>query len=72
MWSHNTSGRTGVTWDKNHNKWMAKIKVDQKTVNLGRFSDFNDAVKAREAAEEKHGFSQRHGSPRIGNEGATR
>jgi hypothetical protein len=69
MWKHNTSGSTGVTWDKLRNKWMAKIKVNQKTVNLGRFQKYSDAVKARKEAEKKHGFSERHGSTRNRNKG---
>jgi hypothetical protein len=33
------SGFKGVCFDKAKSKWMAKIKVDGKTVNLGRFKE---------------------------------
>lgn len=55
-YSNNTSGRKGVYYDKNRNKWMACITFNKKTTYLGRFDTFDDAVKARENAErELHG-----------------
>ena len=53
-YSSNTSGRKGVSWDKNRNKWMAYIKANKKNISLGRFEKFEDAVKAREEAELKY------------------
>lgn len=32
-----TSKYTGVSWDKNRKKWTCKIKINGKTINLGRF-----------------------------------
>lgn len=52
--SHNTSGRTGVTWDKSRDKWVAQIGYMGKVISLGRFDSFEDAVKAREEAELKY------------------
>lgn len=49
----NTSGVTGVTWDKSKEKWMAQIVFKGKTYNLGRYLNKEDAVKARKEAEEK-------------------
>ena len=57
----NTSGVIGVTWNQQYGKWQAQICVDRKNIILGRFSDFNDAVKAREEASIKYGFHQNHG-----------
>ena len=54
MYSNNTSGRKGVYWDKSREKWMACITYNKKTINLGRFENFEDAVKAREEAEKKY------------------
>jgi hypothetical protein len=34
---NNTSGLKGVVWDKARNKWAARIKINQKMINLGRF-----------------------------------
>ena len=54
MFSNNTSGHKGVTFDKSRNKWMAHIKLNGKHKTLGRFVKFEDAVKARKEAEEKY------------------
>ena len=51
---NNTSGRKGVYWDKSRNKWMAMLTHNKKTEHLGRFDNFEDAVHAREVAEEKY------------------
>ena len=50
----NTSGFTGVSWDKQHNKWVSYIKINKKMKKLGRFSDKEDAIKARLQAEAKY------------------
>lgn len=49
--SDNTSGKKGVSYDSERNKWIASITRNKKTYFLGRFSNFEDAVKARENAE---------------------
>lgn len=49
--STNTSGVTGVVWDKNRNKWLARIEVNGKTINLGGFKEKEDAIQARRQAE---------------------
>ena len=51
----NTSGMTGVYFDKRSNKWYSQIKVKgQKRITLGYFSDFEEAVRVRKNAEEKY------------------
>jgi len=53
---NNTSGATGVTWDKSRNKWKACITFQGTIYNLGRFKNIEDAVKAYQTAKEKlHG-----------------
>lgn len=52
--ARNTSGVTGVTFDKQTQKWRASIKVDGKDINLKRWASFEDAVSARKAAEQKY------------------
>ena len=48
---NNKSGITGVYWDKSRNKWMAQIEFQKKHYNLGRYSNIDDAIKARKEAE---------------------
>lgn len=62
--SNNTSGVTGVTWDKNRRKWKAQIKKNGKIINIGRFDDFDDAVSARTKMQIDLGFHDNHGKER--------
>lgn len=54
--ANNTSGIKGVSWCKEKNKWQAKITVNHKQIHLGFFDEdhFEDAIKARQNAEEKY------------------
>ncbi len=49
----NTSGATGVQFDKATNKWVARITVNGKNNHLGSFATIDEAIKARKAAEAK-------------------
>lgn len=51
---NNTSGVTGVSWNKRKGKWESYITIDDKRKGLGYFSNFDDAVAARKDAEEKY------------------
>lgn len=50
----NTSGHPGVRWEADRGKWLARIKFNDRTINLGRYSNLEDAIKARKEAEEKY------------------
>lgn len=50
----NTTGVTGISWSKLHNKWETHISVNGKKIHLGLFDEFVDAVKTRKDAEEKY------------------
>lgn len=52
--STNTSGRTGVNWDKERDRWNATITFNNKTIHIGRFDSFEKATAAREEAELKY------------------
>lgn len=52
-WSNNRSGRRGVAIYRD-GTYQADIKVDGKTIYLGRFHNIVDAVAARMRAERKH------------------
>ena len=48
---NNTSGITGVAWDKQHNKWRSQIKINRKSITLGLFNTKEEAIEARKQAE---------------------
>ena len=52
--SNNTSGITGVYWNKSKQRWYSEIMINKKKIYLGIYKDFDDAVKARKEAEEKY------------------
>ena len=52
--SNNTSGVTGVAFNKNLNKWVAYISVNKKRIHLGSYVSFDDAFTTRKKAEEKY------------------
>lgn len=58
--SNNTSGRTGVYWDKINSKWLVMAHSGNKQHYAGRFKNKDDAIKAREDLELKLGFHKNH------------
>ena len=52
--SNNKCGITGITFDLECKKWIAKIRVNSKSMKLGEFDNFEDALIARRNAEEKY------------------
>ena len=50
-YSHNTSGHSGVVWNKRASKWLARIAHNQKQIHLGCFNTIEEAIAARKAAE---------------------
>ena len=50
----NTSGCRGVYYDKRTNKYRARLKFKGKIMNFGSYTNFEDAVKARKAAEQEY------------------
>lgn len=63
MKSNNTSGVNGVYLHKQTGKWCAQINAFGKTIGLGLFSQIEEAVIARKAAERVLGYAPRHGQP---------
>lgn len=57
----NINGFCGVFFSKEKNKYVARIKVDKKSVFLGYFKLIDDAIEARKAANVKYGFHENHG-----------
>lgn len=57
----NTSGITGVSWNKKLEKWSAQVQVSGKNYLLGRFTDIKEAEKVVKEFRAKHGFTEQHG-----------
>ena len=57
----NKSGSIGVYWQKARNKWIAQININGKVKYLGLFSDKEDAIEARQAANIKYNYHVNHG-----------
>lgn len=56
MRKNNTSGFKGVSFNKRRQKWVAKIKFNYVTINLGYFTDrIAAAIAYNEAAIKYHG-----------------
>lgn len=54
MRSDNKSGVIGVSWSNERNKWVSQIVIDGDHKYLGRFINFEDAVKTRLKAEKEY------------------
>ena len=50
----NTSGVRGVSWDSSRSKWTVRISIKNRSINLGRFDDINQAKTAYVDAKRKH------------------
>ncbi len=61
----NSSGAIGISWNSANRNWRARIKVDYKTIELGSFIEFSDAVNARKNAEVLYGFHENHGKQNV-------
>ena len=57
----NTSGFTGVSWNKDSSKWISQVRVDGRQKNLGRYIEIWDAICARKSANLKYGYHENHG-----------
>ena len=49
----NSSGKTGVCFNKKNGKWRAYITIKNKQKSLGHFENYDDAVQARIKAEKE-------------------
>ena len=62
MNSHKTSEHRGVFWDKNREKWMAQIVVNNKQIFLGRYDRIEQATFAYKIASKKYHGEFAHAS----------
>lgn len=63
----NKSGFSGVHWYPHLKKWRSVINVNRKTIHLGYFNQKEDAVRARQLAQQQYGFHENHGKPMPAN-----
>lgn len=61
MQSNNTSGVTGVSWERRRDKWVVRIKDCGKYLHLGYFEDFFEAICTRKSAEIRYNYHENHG-----------
>ena len=61
MRSDNTSGVTGVYFNKAAGLFHARITVDKKVISLGYYKNIDNAKRDRKLAMVKYGFSEAHG-----------
>jgi hypothetical protein len=54
LYKNNTSGRRGVSWNTAMKAWETYIWLKRKKIMLGFFTNLEDAIKAREEAEQKY------------------
>ena len=47
LYATNTSGISGVHFDKKRNKWIANITYNRRRIFIGRFSHKEEAIRAR-------------------------
>lgn len=62
--SNNKVGYNGVCYDKNRNRYMAHITINNVTKDLGRYATLEEAVEARRVANIKYNFHANHGAER--------
>ncbi|ATE85749.1 HNH homing endonuclease [Shigella phage Sf12] len=58
----NTSGVTGVSWNKREQKFRAYININGKEKHIGYFVDLKSAVLARKSLEKEIGYHENHGA----------
>lgn len=51
---NNTSGATGVYWNKTYCKWQASLRLHGRNISLGYYRKFEDALAARIAGERRY------------------
>lgn len=64
LFKTNTSGATGVAWDKRYGKWKAYIYADGRLKHVKYSISKADAIEARKVAERELDFHPNHGGQR--------
>lgn len=64
LMSSNSSGYTGVSFDKRRGRYEAYITIQSKKISLGSFKTAEEAYAIRCAANKEFGFHENHGTAR--------
>lgn len=59
--NRNMSGYTGVHYERRRGRWVARVVLDGKLVQIGRYDTPEEAAIAVQCYREKHGFMVYHG-----------
>lgn len=54
LYANNKTGRKGIYWRERDQQWSASISVEGKQMHLGQFDRKEDAIFARQTAEQKY------------------
>lgn len=57
----NKSGVPGVIWNKGYGKWVSRIHVNSKRIEIGRTTDKFEAICMRKSAEIRFNYHESHG-----------
>ena len=57
----NTSGVTGVCWDKRRSKWLARIYINKNEKHIGYFVNIEEAITAVSNARKINAYHVNHG-----------
>lgn len=60
-YKRNSSGSTGVRWHKGDQKWQARVTVEGRSVHVGSFDGFDEAVTAWQSSALALGYHPNHG-----------
>lgn len=61
----NSSGCSGVSWNREEGKWVARITLGERRAFLGYFTDKGEAIRVRKAAKRQRGFHPNHGRKAV-------
>ena len=51
---NNVVGHPGIVWNKGHERWEARIKINNKQIYLGNYTDLEQAILSRKEGEKKY------------------
>lgn len=62
----NTSGITGISFNKKRKKWVSYMHINGAMINLGEFDKKKKAIEVRKNFEKLNGFHKNHGRKKNG------